>query len=77
VVSTRFKSAGFFLFYSKNIVYENAPTIRLDIMNRIQKVCERITPEILKSVLENFESKLRLCLRNNGGHFEHLIQRPE
>jgi len=37
-------------------------------------VCEGITPEILRSVSENFENRLRLCLRNNGGH---LIRRPE
>jgi len=30
-------------------------------------LCEGITPEILRSVLENFESKFRLCLRNNNG----------
>jgi len=46
-------------------------------MNRLKKVCEGITPEILRSVLENFESRLRLRLWNNGEHFEHLIQRPE
>lgn len=67
----------FFWGYAKNIVYENAPSTRLDMMNRIKKVCEAITPEILRSVLENFKTRLRLCLRNNGGHFEHLIRRPE
>jgi len=67
----------FFWVYSKNIVYENAPITRLDMMNRIKRVCEGITPEILRSVLKNFESRLRLCLRNNGEHFEHLIRRSE
>jgi len=67
----------FFWGYLKNIVYENASTTRLDMMNRIKRACERITPEILRSVLENFESRLRLYLRNNSGHFEHLIRRPE
>jgi len=38
---------------------------------------KEITPEILRSVLKNFESRLRLCLQNNGGHFEHLVRRPE
>jgi len=60
----------------KNIVYENVPITRLDMMDRIKRICEGITSEILKLVLENFESRLRLCLWNNGGHFEHLIQRP-
>jgi len=46
-------------------------------MNRIKRVCEGITSEILRSILENYESRLRLCLRNNDGHFEHLIRRPE
>jgi len=67
----------FFWSCSKNIVRENAPITRLDMMNRIKRVCEGITPEILRSILDNFENRLRLCLRNNGGHFEHLIRRPE
>jgi len=40
-------------------------------INKIKRIYEGITPEILRPVLENFES--RLCLRNNGGHLEHLI----
>jgi len=70
---TRLNPLDFFFWgYSKNIVYENAPTTKLDIMNRIKRACEGITPEMkLRSVLENFESRLQLCLRNNGGHFEH------
>jgi len=44
----------FFWNYSKNIVYENASTTRLDMINRIKRVCEEITPEILRSKLENF-----------------------
>jgi len=46
-------------------------------MNRRKRVCEEIIPEILRSVLKNFESRLRLCLRNDGGYFEHLIRRSE
>jgi len=66
---TKFKSARFFFWgYTKNIVYENTSTTRLNIMNRTKRVCEEITPEILTSILEDFKSRLRLCLRNNGGH---------
>jgi len=46
-------------------------------MNRIKRFCEGTTPKILRSVLGNFESKVRLCLRNNDGHFEHLIRSLE
>jgi len=67
----------FFWDYSKNIIYENGSITRLDMMNRIKRVYEEITPEILRSIVENFESRLQLCLQNNGGHFEHLIRRPE
>jgi len=31
---------------------------RLNMMNRIKRVCEGIIPEILRSILENFESRL-------------------
>jgi len=34
-------------------------------------------PEILRLVLKNFKSRFRLCLRNNDGHFKHLVRRPE
>jgi len=40
----------FFWSYPKNIVYENEPTTRLDMMNRIKRVCEGITPEILRKL---------------------------
>jgi len=40
----------FFWGYPKNIVYENEPTTRLDMMIRIKRVCKGITPEILKKL---------------------------
>jgi len=47
----KFNFAGFFFWsYPKNIVYENEPTTRLDMMNRIKRVCEGITPEILRKL---------------------------
>lgn len=66
----------FFWGYLENAVYENAPT-RLDMMDRIRRACEVITLKVLRSVSENFKRRLRLCLRNNDKHFEHLIWRPE
>jgi len=52
----RFKSAGFFLLglFEKYCLQE-CTAIRLDTINRIKRVCEGITPEILRLVLENFE----------------------
>lgn len=53
---TRSQSIGFFLLgLFKKSVYENAPTTKLGMMDRIRRVYEAITPEVLRSVLENFK----------------------
>lgn len=64
----------FFLWgYIKDIVYSEAPTTRLNMMDRIRRACESITPEILRNVKSNFRRRLLLCLENNGTQFEHLL----
>ena len=64
----------FFLWeYVKDAVYSKAPTTRLNMMERIRRACEAITPLMLENVQRNFRCRLLLSLENNGAHFEHLL----
>lgn len=58
--------------YVKDVVYSRAPTSRLDMINRITRACEAITPDTFRNVQRNFRQRLPACLDNNGAHFEHL-----
>ncbi|OXU30556.1 hypothetical protein TSAR_016220 [Trichomalopsis sarcophagae] len=65
----------FFLYgYVKDAVYGQAPTTILNMMDRIRRASEVITPETLGNIHRNFRRCLLLCLENNGAHFEHLIR---
>jgi hypothetical protein len=43
----------------------------INIENEIQK----ITPETLKRVSDNMIKRVRLCLENDGKHFDHMLYR--
>jgi hypothetical protein len=45
----------------------------LNMIKRIRRVCEAITPLMLENVQRNFRCRLLLSLENNGAHFEHLL----
>lgn len=59
--------------YTKNIVYKQAPTTREDMQGRIRRVFQEITPDILIQVRASFIRRLRVCIDNNGGHFENFL----
>ncbi|KYN18416.1 hypothetical protein ALC57_09291 [Trachymyrmex cornetzi] len=64
----------FFLWgYVKDAVYSETPTTRWNMMERIKRAYEAITPLMLGNVQRNFRCRLLLCLENNGAHFEHLL----
>jgi len=64
----------FFLWgYINDTVYSETLTTRLNMMERIRKACEAITPLMLENVQHNFRRRLLLCLENNGAYFEHLL----
>lgn len=56
--------------YLKNTVYENAPTTRVDMMERIERACTAINADTIRTAILNFRRRLNLCIQNNGGHFE-------
>lgn len=64
----------FFLWgYLKHRVYKNKPNNMEDLKNRIRYEIQQITPEIIRNVLREFESRLAYCQEVNGEQFEHLL----
>jgi hypothetical protein len=39
----------------------------------IINVCNNINQEMLQNVFENIKRRVRLCLAENGHHFQHLL----
>lgn len=64
----------FFLWgHIKNEVYRTVPTTVEDMRERIRAAFRGISPEVLRAVSRACESRLRLCLQQEGRHFEHLV----
>lgn len=65
----------FFLWgYLKHRVYVNKPTSIDDLKNRIEYEIQRIPAEMIRNVVEEFESRLGYCQEVNGAQFEHLLK---
>jgi hypothetical protein len=55
-------------------VYLTPADNRDDLVRRIVAVCEQIPPEFLLSAAAmGVSGRYRICLRENGGNFEHLL----
>jgi hypothetical protein len=44
-----------------------------DLIKRIVAVCEQIPPEFLFNAAMGVSGRCRMCLRENGGNFKHLL----
>jgi hypothetical protein len=44
-----------------------------DLIKRIVAVCEQIPPEFLLDAAMGVSGRCRMCLRENGGNFKHLL----
>jgi hypothetical protein len=44
-----------------------------DLIKRIVSVCEQIPPEFLLNAAMGVSGRCRMCLRENGGNFKHLL----
>lgn len=65
-------SLDFFLWgFVKETVYQDPPTTPEDMQQRIRNAFQTITPGILRRVARSFNTRLRLCLEENGRHIEH------
>lgn len=67
-------SPDFFLWgYLKDKVYEQIPTTREDMMQRIRNACALIPSDILLSCVQSFEKRIEKCIEMQGQNFEHLM----
>lgn len=58
--------------YIKHKVYKTSPRDVNDLKLKIQSACEQITPRMLQNIQKRIIRNAISCLRNNGGHFQHL-----
>lgn len=64
----------FFLWgFVKNKVYASSPTTAEDMKERITNAFREITPDILVNVDNIFKRRMRMCIQENGRHFEQLL----
>lgn len=67
-------SPDFFLWGSlKAKVYNQVPTTREDMIERIRNACAEIQEDTLLRCLHSFEIRINKCIEVEGRHFEHLI----
>lgn len=67
----------FFLWSEiKRRVYHSEPRSERDLKRRIRKAFREVRgqEEVLLSLKNNLLKRARLCIQNNGGHFERLLQ---
>lgn len=67
-------STDFFLWaFLKHKVYQQVPTTRENMIERIRNVCSQITTDTLLSCVHSFEDRINKCIEVRGNHFEHLL----
>jgi hypothetical protein len=54
-------------------VYLTPADNRDDLVRRIVAVCELIPPDFLLNAAMGVSGRCRICLRENGSNFEHLL----
>jgi hypothetical protein len=59
--------------YIQDNVYLTPADNRDDLIKRIVAVCEQIPPEFLLNAAMGVSGRYRMCLRENGGNFKHLL----
>lgn len=59
--------------FIKNVVYLTPATTREDMCQRIRNAFLMVTPQMLANVSRNFIQRMHLCVQQNGGVFEQLI----
>lgn len=68
-------SPDFFLWgYLKSKVYQQEPTTREDMIERIKTACAQIGRNTISSCVSSFEKRVEKCIEVEGYHFEHLIK---
>ena len=57
----------------KDHVYENRPQSIAELKVAITQEIRAIRKEECVRVTDNFACRLQVCLRDNGGHLEHVL----
>ena len=61
--------------YIKNLVYSVPVTTKEDMMDRIRRAFQTLTPEMIKKATKNnFIKRIQKCLQVNGNVFEHILK---
>ena len=72
--SPDFNPLDFFLWgYLKDKVYTPKPATLQDLKNAIRGEIEKITPEMCKSVVDNFKKRLDVIIAQKGRHIEYMM----
>jgi hypothetical protein len=67
-------SPDFFLWgYLKDKVYQQVPTTKENMIERITNACAEIRPDHLLSCVQSFEKRIDKCIEVGGHNFEHLL----
>jgi len=67
-------SPDFYLWgFLKNVCFEQQPTTKEDMMERIRRTCASIPRHVLLSTVAHFLRRCQLCIEANGAQFEHLL----
>ena len=74
--SSRVSACDFFVWgYLKSKVYVRKPRTVDDLNVSIRKEIATVTQEMLVNVMQNFEERLRKCVRQEGRHLSDIIFR--
>lgn len=64
----------FFLWgYLKSQVYVNKPTTTRALKEEIQRCINEIQPHLCRTVMENFDKRVRMCMQSRGGHLPDVL----
>ena len=50
------------------------PRNKIELMECLNEFASEMDPEMLKRIEMNIRKRAKLCLDQNGGHFEHLLK---
>lgn len=64
---------SFMFGYLKSKVYRNAPLTLLDLRQNIIDEVDAIDSDMLARVMDTMDSRVGLCMRVQGGHFQQLL----
>jgi hypothetical protein len=65
---------GYFLWgHVKNYVYREPVNSLEQLDDRLHEALARITPQMIQGAQVSLIRRARLCIQNDGGHFEQLL----